>query len=404
MTREKNNVVVIGAGLVGLATARRLAERRPDLEITIVEKEDDVGQHQSTHNSGVLHAGLYYKPGSLKARLAVAGLQEMIRFCNEHDIAYEQCGKLVVATTDSEMQRLHALLQRGQENGLSGLELLAPAQMREREPNVAGLAAVLVPEEGIVDFGRVAHAMAADLKMRGTEIHTGSKVTGLHRDSGKWRISLSTGAEITAAFAVGCGGLHADRLSTLAGIDSDVRIVPFRGEYYRIREERQHLVRHLIYPVPDPRFPFLGVHFTRRIHGGIEAGPNAVLAFAREGYNAKNINIRDLAESLRYRGLWTFITKHLRLVGSEFHRSFSRKVFAESLSRLVPGIMESDLEPSRTGVRAQAIRRDGSLVEDFSFAEADGCIFVLNAPSPAATASLVLGDYVAGRVQSRLTA
>jgi L-2-hydroxyglutarate oxidase LhgO len=206
-----------------------------------------------------------------------------------------------------------------------------------------------------------------------------------------------------ASFVVGCGGLHADRLSRLAGIDTDVRIVPFRGEYYRIREDRQHLVRHLIYPVPDPRFPFLGVHFTRRIQGGIEAGPNAVLAFAREGYSLRNINVRDLAESLRYRGLWKFMTNHSRLVASEFRRSFSRTTFAESLSRLVPSITESDLQPSRTGVRAQAIRRDGSLVEDFSFAEADGCIFVLNAPSPAATASLALGDYIAERVQSRFT-
>lgn len=400
----RNHVVVIGAGLVGLATARRLSQLSGDLAITVVEKERGIAQHQSTHNSGVLHAGLYYKPGSLKARLAVEGLREMLAFCREHVIPHEQCGKLIVATDEAERERLPATLERGRQNGLSGLQLLGAEEMREREPNVGGIAGLLVPEEGIVDFHLVATTMAAELRESGTDIRTGAKVTGLLRQSDGWRIFLENGSEIDANFIVGCGGLHADRLARLAGLEIEVRIIPFRGEYYQLREERRNLVRHLIYPVPDARFPFLGVHFTRTIHGGIVAGPNAVLAFAREGYRWKDVNARDLAESLRYRGLWAFLARHAKLVVGEFHQSMSKRRFAASLARLVPDVTEADLVASDAGVRAQAMRRDGSLVEDFTFAEEDRCIFVLNAPSPAATASLALGGYIAKRLESRFAA
>ncbi len=399
-----DRIVVIGGGLVGLATALRISQLRRDVRITVLEKEVQVGQHQSTHNSGVLHAGLYYRPGSLKARLAVDGLREMLEFCRGRDVPYEQCGKLVVATSEEERVQLHALLERGRQNCLNGLEILDAAEIRRREPNVAGVAALHVPEEGIVDFGCVATAMASALKEGGVEIRQESEVVGLHREGNGWKVSLRDDSELDCDFVIGCAGLHADRLARMAGLVVDLRIVPFRGEYYALRPDSRTTVQRLIYPVADPRFPFLGVHFTPKISGGVEVGPNAVLAFAREGYRRRDVSVRDLAESLSYPGLWAFLRQYPTAVLGELYQSLSKRTFAAAAARLVPGITERDLGSPRAGVRAQAISRNGALVEDFAFAEDDRCIFVLNAPSPAATASLAIGGYVATLLQRRFAA
>lgn len=394
-------IVVVGGGLVGLATALKLRRALPDAALTLLEKEPGVGRHQSGHNSGVLHAGLYYKPGSAKARLAVAGIREMTAFCGEHGIPHEICGKLVVATDEGERQRLHALHERGTANGLRGLALLDPARMREIEPHAGGVEALHVPEEGIVDYPRVSETMARLLAEGGARVVTGAEVTRVRRVAGRWIVESRAGAE-EADFLVTCAGLHADRVAAMAGEPRDVRIVPFRGEYYTLRPERQQLVRNLIYPVPDPLFPFLGVHFTRMIRGGVEAGPNAVLALSREGYGSFQLRPADLADALAFPGLWRFLRRHARASVQELQRSFSKERFAASLRRLVPAVEASDLVPGGAGVRAQAMRADGSLVEDFAFAEREGALHVVNAPSPGATASLAIGGEIAARVLLRM--
>ena len=304
-------IIIIGGGIVGLATAFKLGRRLPEARINVLEKEAAVGRHQSSHNSGVLHCGLYYKPGSAKARLAVSGIQEMIAFCLEHTIPHEVCGKLVVAADESELPRLHSLHDRGRENGLHGLRLLKPEQMREIEPHAGGVAALHVPQEGIVDYPRVCEVLLEKISGQGGRVVTGARVTTLRPTSAAWRVETTAG-EFEADFLINCAGLHCDRVSELAGEKREVRIVPFRGEYYKIRPDRQFLVRHLIYPVPDPQFPFLGVHFTRMIRGGIEAGPNAVLAFAREGYRKSDVNLRDLFDATTYSGLRRFLGRKLQ--------------------------------------------------------------------------------------------
>src|SRR5436190_2867278 len=302
-------VIIIGGGIVGLATAFKLGRRLPGARITVLEKEPAVGRHQSSHNSGVLHCGLYYKPGSTKARLAVSGIQKMTAFCREHNVPHEVCGKLVVAADASELPRLHALHERGRENGLYGLQLLKPDHMREIEPHVGGVAALHVPQEGIVDYPGVCAVLSKQIEAQGSCAVTGAKVTALRPTTAGWHAATTAG-EFAGDYLINCAGLHSDRVSELAGEKREVRIVPFRGEYYRIKPERQFLVRHLIYPVPDPQFPFLGVHFTRLIRGGIEAGPNAVLAFAREGYRKSDVNLRDLWDATTYSGLRRFLGRH----------------------------------------------------------------------------------------------
>jgi L-2-hydroxyglutarate oxidase len=387
------SVAVVGAGLVGLATALKLSRARPDARVTVLEKETQVARHQSTHNSGVLHAGLYYAPGSRKARLAVDGIRQMTAFCAEQGVAHEICGKVVVAVDEAEVPRLRTLLERGQANGLQGLRWLDGAGLREIEPHAAGVAAVHVPEEGIVDYRGVADAMTRVLTAGGVQVRTGAGVHALVRRAGRWHVETAAGA-LDADLVVNCAGLHSDRVARMAGARPAIRIVPFRGEYFELRPERASLVRHLIYPVPDPRFPFLGVHFTRMIGGGVECGPNAVLAFKREGYRKRDVSATDLADALGFGGLWRFMARHPGMTVSEVRRSFSRRLFAASLQRLVPEVRADDLRPGGAGVRAQAMAADGSLVQDFAFLRTEGALHVINAPSPGATASLAIGDEI----------
>ena len=394
-------VIIIGGGLVGLGTAYKLQLRCPSARVTVLEKEDRVCGHQSGHNSGVLHAGLYYKPGSLKARLAVSGIREMVAFCQQHAVPHEICGKLVVAADESEVPRLRSLHERGTQNGLEGLRLLDREQMLEVEPHVGGVAALRVPQEGIVDYEKVCEALQREVEAKGGSVVLGAKVTALQLKNGEWRVGTTAG-DYPADFVINCAGLHCDRVSTLAGEKREVRIVPFRGEYYKIKAERQQLVRNLIYPVPDPQFPFLGVHFTRLIHGGIEAGPNAVLAFAREGYRKTDINLADLWDALTFSGLWRFLAQHKRMSWDELRRSFSRRLFCESLQRLVPEIRADDLAPGGAGVRAQAMSPEGGLVQDFCLLHRPRALHVLNAPSPAATAALAIGEEISNLVAKEI--
>jgi L-2-hydroxyglutarate oxidase len=390
-------IIVIGGGIVGLATAYRLGERMPGAEITLLEKESEVGRHQTGHNSGVLHCGLYYKPGSVRARLAVQGIRQMVAFCRENSVPHEICGKLVVAVDDTEVERLRALQERGAANGLEGLRWLGREEMREIEPHVGGVAALRVPQEGIVDYARVCAALVAHLRERGARVVTSARVTAL-RPSGKGWVAETPAGDFPADYLINCAGLFCDRVAELAGERRDMRILPFRGEYYKIRAGRQSLVRNLIYPVPDPSFPFLGVHFTRLIHGGIEAGPNAVLATAREGYRKSDFNASDLADVLTYGGFWRFLRRYPSMCWYELRRSFSRALFCRSLQKLVPEIQPDDLTTGGSGVRAQAIAPEGDLVQDFRFIERANALHVLNAPSPAATASLAIGAEIAGMV------
>jgi L-2-hydroxyglutarate oxidase len=396
-------VVVVGGGIVGLAAAFRIQQRMPDARVTVLEKEPHTGRHQSSHNSGVLHCGLYYKPGSKRARLAVRGIQQMVEFCREHRIAHDVCGKVVVATSAEEVPRLEALFERGIQNGLTGLRLLNPEELHEIEPHAGGVQAMHVPQEGIADYPVVCETLADLVRNQGGEIVTSARVTSLRRDTGGWRV-VHTAGETSCDFLVACAGLYSDRVAQLAGRKRDVRIVPFRGEYYLIRPERQFLVRNLIYPVPDPRFPFLGVHYTRRIVGGIEAGPNAVLAFAREGYSKRDVNLGDLADALAFPGLWRFLAKYGPTCWNEIRRSFSRELFCRSLQRLVPEIQPDDLIPGGSGVRAQAMSPEGSLVDDFHFVQGERELHVVNAPSPAATCSLAIGQEIAEMVAAAVKA
>ena len=394
----KDRIVVVGGGVIGLATAWRIGQRFPDAQVTVLEKEADVGRHQSGHNSGVLHAGLYYKPGSSKARLAVRGIRQMIAFCREHSIAHEVCGKVVVATSEEEIPRLNNLLDRGTANGLQGLRWLSRGELREMEPHAAGLAAVHVPEEGIADYPAVCRALADEIRKQGGEVLTNAEVRAIRRVANQWLIETTRG-EHRALRLVTCAGLQSDRVAAMtqekSGRLRDIRIVPFRGEYYGLRADRQYLVRNLIYPVPDPAFPFLGVHFTRMIHGGVEAGPNAVLAFSREGYTKTDIRVRDLADALGFSGLRHFLARYSSMCWAEVRRSFSKDLFCASLQRLVPEIQPDDLVPGGAGVRAQAMTADGGLLDDFHFIDGPNELHVVNAPSPGATASLAIGEEIA---------
>jgi L-2-hydroxyglutarate oxidase len=397
---QTSRTCVVGGGLVGLATAYHLLMRHTEADVVVLDKDPTTAAHQSTHNSGVLHAGLSYRAGSEKARLAVRGIRLMTDFCRTHGVAHEICGKVVIATSREEMVRLDRLEAQGRQNGLVGLERLRSATaIREREPFAAGIEGLLVPEEGIVDYRGVADALGREITRLGGRIVTDCRVEKIQRDRGHWRL-VGTAGDFGADIIVTCGGLHSDRLVTASGMQAVSRIVPFRGEYYELKPERQHLVRNLIYPVPDPKFPFLGVHFTRLISGGIEAGPNAVLAMHREGYRRGDFRFRDAIETLSYPGLWRFIARHGRMAAYEWYRSWSRAEFCRSLQKLVPEVQSHDLVAGGAGVRAQAMNPDGSLVDDFQFVKGDRILHVVNAPSPAATASLAIGEHICSELAS----
>ena len=390
MPDSRYNVIIIGGGVVGLGVALEITRRFPHLRLLLIEKEERVARHQSGHNSGVIHSGVYYKPGSLKARLCVTGAAAMIEFCREHGIAHNVCGKVIVATHPDELPRLEELRKRGEANGLTGLRLIGPAQLREIEPHAAGLQALVVPSTGITDYAKVCEKYAELISTAGGTVLTSAAATGIRRMPGEIVVETTKGAFSTNAL-INCAGLHSDRVSRMAGDEPGVMIVPFRGEYYELVPERASLVRALIYPVPDPRFPFLGVHFTRRIAGKVDAGPNAVFALAREGYRHTDINVRDLASAFSFPGFWRMAGKHWRNALDEWHRSLSKPVFVRALQRLLPEVTEQDLVPGGSGVRAQALKPDGSLVDDFQFVPSGKVLHVLNVPSPAATASLTIG-------------
>jgi (S)-2-hydroxyglutarate dehydrogenase len=401
MTDSHYNVIIIGGGAVGLGVALEITRRFPRQKLLLVEKEDKVARHQSGHNSGVIHSGVYYKPGSLKARLCVRGAAAMVEFCREHGIPHNVCGKVIVATGEQELPRLEELRKRGEANGLTGLRPIGCEELRELEPHASGLQALLVPSTGVTDYALVCEKYAQLIVAYGGTVRTSVAVTGIKRSSQEIVVETSTGAFATSS-VINCAGLYSDRIARMAGDDPGIMIVPFRGEYYDLTPERASLVRALIYPVPDPRFPFLGVHFTRRITGRVDAGPNAVLALAREGYRHSDISARDLASSLAFPGFWRMAGKHWRNALGEWHRSLSKRAFVRALQRLLPEIRESDLVPGGSGVRAQALKPDGALVDDFQFVPSGKLLHVLNVPSPAATASLVIGKTIVDTAASSL--
>jgi L-2-hydroxyglutarate oxidase len=389
---RRADVVVIGAGIVGLAVAEAITSAEPATRVVVLEKEDRIAAHQTGRNSGVLHSGIYYKPGSLKARTATAGREAMVRFCAEHGIAHEVCGKVVVAVDESEVPALADLEQRGRQNGLA-VERLDPARLREREPHASGVAALHVPETGIVDFVAVCDRLRQLIEERGGHVVLGAAAVSIDGTTVE-----TTNGPVTATQIVNAAGLQSDRVAAMTTDTGGVRIVPFRGEYYDVVPHRSHLCNNLIYPVPDPRFPFLGVHLTRSVHGGIHAGPNAVLALAREGYRRRTVNGRDTWELVANPALRTLAKRYWRVGAGEVRRSFSKRAFVHALRRLVPEIQLDDLLPASSGVRAQALDPSGALVDDFLFADGPNVVNVLNAPSPAATAALEIGRHVAARL------
>src|ERR1700683_2335263 len=401
MVDSRYGVIIIGGGVVGLGVGFEITQRFPRLRLLLLEKEDRVARHQSGHNSGVIHSGVYYKPGSLKAKLCVSGAAAMVEFCREHGIPHQVCGKVIVATHEDELPRLDELRRRGEANGLTGLRPIGADELHDLEPHASGLRALVVPSTGITDYAEVCRKFAELISAHGGTILTSTAVTGLKRHADEILVETSCGA-FSAASLINCAGLFSDRIARMAGDDPQVMIVPFRGEYYELIPERSSLVRGLIYPVPDPRFPFLGVHFTRRISGSVDAGPNAVFAFRREGYRRTDFNLRDLASSLAFPGFWRMSAKNWRSGLDEFHRSFSKAAFVRSLRRLLPELRAEDLIPGGCGVRAQALRRDGTLVDDFQFVPSGKMLHVLNVPSPAATASLVIGREIALAASSEL--
>jgi (S)-2-hydroxyglutarate dehydrogenase len=398
---DRFDVVVVGGGILGLATAHRLLEVRPGIRLAVVEKEAELATHQSGHNSGVLHAGLYYAPGSLKARLCREGKAEIEQFAERHAIPFERCGKLVVALDEGELPRLSSLRERAEANGVPGLEAVGPERIHELEPHAAGIAGLWSPETGIIDFQRVALALGDTIRGAGGEIRTSMRVTGIKERPGEV-VVRTPGGELVAGQVVACAGLHADRLARLTGSEADPRIVPFRGDYYTLDESARGLVRGLIYPVPDPRFPFLGVHFTKRIDGSVWAGPNAVLAFAREGYRRRDIRPLELASTLLYPGFLRLAGRYLRTGLAEMWRDWWKPAFVRELQRYVPEIRADQLRFGPSGVRAQALARDGTLVDDFALGGSGRVLHVRNAPSPAATSSLSIGRALAERVVERL--
>jgi L-2-hydroxyglutarate oxidase LhgO len=390
--------VVVGGGIVGLAVARELLRRRPGSRVVLLEKEDRVARHQTGHNSGVVHAGLYYRAGSLKAELCTRGRLQLRDFCQEHGLPYVECGKLVVAVDDGELQRFDALERTARANGVPGLRRLGRGEIAEVEPHAAGIAALHSPATAITDFVAVAEALAAEIGAGGGEVRLSTRVTGLERRDGAVTVTTSAGESLRAQHVVGCAGLQADRLAALADAADGPRIVPFRGEYLSVAPAKRDLVRGMVYPVPDPRYPFLGVHFTRRVTGELEIGPNAVLALRREGYRRSEVDWADVRDLAGWPGVWRMARRHWRTGVTEVHGSLSRRAYLRVARRYVPEIGPDDVVRARAGVRAQAVERDGSLVDDFRISHANGITSVRNAPSPAATSSLAIAEYVVDRL------
>jgi (S)-2-hydroxyglutarate dehydrogenase len=390
------DVAIIGGGIVGLATGLALAASgriRP----VVLDKEATPGAQQTGHNSGVIHSGLYYRPGSLKAQLCVRGRKLLLELCERNRVPHEVCGKVVVATTDAEVAALDGLLERGRANGLEGVQRLDAEGIRRQEPHVVGKAGLWVPQTGIVDYGAVARAMAGELEARGGEVRLNAPVRAVVPDGNEFVVRAGAD-ELRVPLLVNCAGLHSDRVARLCGVMPSVRIVPFRGEYYELKPEARGLIRNLVYPVPDPSFPFLGVHFTRMKKGGVEAGPNAVLSLKREAWEHGGFELEDAEDTLTWPGFWKLALKHWKAGLGEQWRSMSKAAFVKALQKLVPELKERDLEPAGAGTRAQALDRNGKLLDDFHFEEAPGMVHVLNAPSPAATASLAIGEVVAAKV------
>ncbi len=387
----KADLVIIGGGIVGLATALEAVRR--NRHAAVLEKESTIASHQTGHNSGVIHSGIYYKPGSLKAKNCVAGAAAMVAFCRENDVPFDKCGKVVVATSESELPGLQELMRRGTANGVPGLAMISPERLRELEPHCTGIAALYIPGTGITDYAAVARKYAGLIEGAGGRILTQCRVRAIKRTSEAVIVETERGA-IQADFAINCAGLHSDRIMRLAGDSQGLQIVPFRGEYYEIVQDRRKLVRNLIYPVADPRFPFLGVHFTRRITGGIEAGPNAVLALKREGYRKTDFDLRDAVETAAFPGFWRMAAKYWWSGFGEYYRSLNKRAFTRALQKLVPEIQAADLQPAGSGVRAQALDTRGALLDDFRIIRSERMIHVCNVPSPAATASLIIGRQI----------
>ena len=396
MTDGRFDIAIVGAGIVGLATAMDLATRRPDLRLVILEKESTVAAHQTGNNSGVIHAGLYYKPGSLKAKMVVEGARRMVAFCQEHDLPYELCGKVVVATNEQELPRLEELYRRGTANGVPGLVRIGAAEISEREPHAAGLQGLWSPNTGIVDYIAVTRKYAEIVARNGGEIRLDTELVAVSKTSGGLLLQ-TTGQEIRTRAMINCAGLQSDTIAKMMASTHGLRIVPFRGEYYKLAPESQKLVRGLIYPVPDPQFPFLGVHYTKKIDGSVEAGPNAVLAFAREGYRKTDFSPGHVLSLLAFPGFWAMAARYWRMGFGEMYRSWNKRAFVKALKVLLPDLGMDDIAPGGAGVRAQAMDSKGNLLDDFSFIESPRAIHVLNAPSPAATSSITIGEAIASK-------
>ena len=394
LAAKQYDVAVIGAGIIGLSTAMQLLERHPNIKVAVIEKDDHEATQQSGHNSGVIHSGIYYKPGSFKAKFCVEGRATMTRFCEENEIPVWTCGKLIMASREEELPRLDALLERGTENKVEGLQMVDPEQIKEIEPHVKAIRALWAPKTGIVDYRKVAAAYVDRIRARGGDIHFNSKLKKVKKNGAITTLETASG-EYETKNVINCGGLHSDLVAEMMGVNPGVRIIPFRGEYYTLKKEKEYLVKGLIYPVPDPAFPFLGVHLTQTMKGWVEAGPNAVLATKREGYRKRDFSIGDFARTVTYPGFWKMSVQQWKTGLWEMNRSVRKGVFVKSLQGLVPELKGSDLDTGGSGVRAQAVDSSGRLLDDFRIEEVEGAVHVLNAPSPGATSSLVIGNYIA---------
>ena len=389
------DVVIIGGGILGLSSARHLLQQQPGLQVLVIEKSSKVAGQQTGHNSGVIHSGIYYRPGSLKAQFCVDGRNSIVEFCEQHGIEFERCGKLIIASCEDELLRMETLFERGQANGVEALEMVGPERMAEIEPHVSAIKALWSPATAIVDFSAITREYAKQFGDAGGTLELNTQVIGIRQTSDVVVVETDHGERQTKHL-INCAGLHSDRVAQMMGVEIDLQIVPFRGEYYTLKKEREHLVKGLVYPVPDPDLPFLGVHFTRNVKGYVEAGPNAVLATAREGYRKRDLNIRDFSETLRFPGFWRVAKREWKTGINEVNRSLRKSVFTHDLQKMIPEIESNDLTTGGAGVRAQAVRRDGTLLDDFAIERTERAVHVLNAPSPGATSSLEIGKYIAG--------